>query len=265
VKIYVSVDLEGIAGIVFRSQIKSGEMHYQEARRLLTDEVNAVVEGLIKAGADEIIVKDAHGSGFNFIVEDLHASATYCLGGTNLTQRFPGLDHSFNGAILLGYHAMAGTPQAVLEHTFSYNDFTRIELNGEQVGEITIDSLLFGLCGVPVLLVTGDDKTCAEAKKILGPEVSTYTTKTAIGRQNALIKPPKKVNMEIQEAVGHALVNLDHCRPQQISGPYEMTVSFVSTDMADKRACDGLEAIRLDGHRVQYNDTDLIRLLVRAL
>jgi D-amino peptidase len=264
-KIYVSVDMEGIAGIVLRSQIMRGELHYQEARRLLTDEVNAVVEGLVQGGAHEIIVKDAHGSGFNFIIEDLHASATYCLGSTTVAQRFPGLDSTFDGAILVGYHAMAGTPQAALEHTFSYSEFINIELNGEPVGEIALDGLLFGLHDVPVLLVTGDDKTCAEAFATLGPGVATYSTKVSTGRQSALIKPPKKVNTEMKEAIAQALANRNQCVPLRKQGPYEMIVHFVSTDLADKRPCDGIEAQRLDGRRIRYTSSDFTQLLVRAL
>lgn len=262
-KVYVSVDMEGIAGIVLRSQIIQGEPHYQEARRLLTDEVNAVVEGLLSAGARDIIVKDAHSRGFNFLVHDLHPGATYSLGGTPIDRRFPGLDASFDGAILLGYHGMAGTQHAILDHTYSIQSYTRVELNGKAIGEIDIDSLLFGLHGVPVLLVTGDDRACDEAERVLGG-VATYRTKTGTGRQSGLIKPPRRVNAELKAALQAALANKGRCSPHRLEGPYELILHFVSTDLADGRRCDGTSVERLDGLRVAYRETDLVRLFRKA-
>lgn len=108
VKIYVSVDMEGIAGIVFREQLTPGEPLYTEARHLLTHEVNVVVQSLIDVGVDEIIVKDAHHSGLIFCMQDLHRGAQYCFGGLKLADRFAGVDASFDGAFLVGYHGMGG-------------------------------------------------------------------------------------------------------------------------------------------------------------
>lgn len=264
-KIYVSVDLEGIAGVVSRSQLFFGEPHYQEARGLLTDEVNAVVEGLQQAGVEEIIVKDAHGTGFNLLIDKIHPGATYTLGGTDFDQRFPGLDESFDGAMLIGYHAMAGSTRAILDHTYSSKTYTKIELNGQAIGEVCMDGLLFGQYGVPILFVSGDDKTCAEAKQELGDAVTVYQTKTATGRHSALIKPPRRVNVEIKAAVAEAIARKELCKPNKKLSPYELIVHFVSSDLADARYCDGIETIRLDGLSILYKDTNLIRLCLKAL
>ncbi|MDF2669934.1 MAG: D-aminopeptidase [Paenibacillus sp.] len=264
-KIYVSVDMEGIAGIISQTQIFKHEQHYEESRRLLTNEVNAVVEGLLQAGAEEIIVKDAHSTGFNFLLGDLHPDAMYCLGGTSIAQRFPGLDSSFDGAILIGYHSMAGTHKAILDHTFSIKKFTQINLNGQPIGEIGIDSLLFGLLDVPVLLVTGDDTTCAEAERELGPFIQTYTTKFATGRHSGLLKSPRKVNEEIKAAIKAALDNKDQCKAYKKKGPYEVVVHYLSTDLADACYCDGVETVRLDGLRILFKDAEIVSLLNRAL
>lgn len=263
-KIYVSVDMEGISGIVLTEQLRRGETFYNEARRLLTLEVNAVVEALLEQDVNEIIVKDAHSSGFNFIPELLHPGAVYCMGATPVTERFPGLDSSFDGVFLMGYHGMAGTIRAVRDHTMSSLSFRNIELNGNPVGEITLDALLFGLQGVPVLLVTGDDATCREAERCLG-QVTTYETKQAINRHAALLKAPSKVQEELKEAVKLALANRSRCRPLTLKGPYEMLVEMASTDLADKRYTDGQQSIRIDGHSMLYKDDDLVRLLSRAL
>ncbi|WP_010272248.1 M55 family metallopeptidase [Paenibacillus senegalensis] len=262
--IYVSVDMEGIAGVVLREQLSKGEALYNEARHLLTAEVNAVVEALVEQGAKKIIIKDAHGSGFNFIPELLHPGAVYCMGATPVARRFPGLDSGFDGAILLGYHAMAGTGQAVRDHTMSSLSYRNIELNGKPVGEITLDALLFGLHNVPVLLVTGDDATCREAKQCLG-EVTTYATKEALNRHAALIKSPKLVREELKQSIGTALSQRPQCKPLKLEGPYELMVDLMTTDLADSRKVDGTHSIRLDGCRILYKDQDLLSLLSRGL
>lgn len=263
-KIYVCADMEGIAGIVLSSQLRQGDSFYQEGRRLMTEEVNAVVEGLLGAGATEIMVRDMHATGFNLIIEQLHPGASYYMGAGKIEERFPGIDSSYDGAILLGYHARAGTRQAVRDHTFSSMTFTGMELNEQPIGEIGIDSLLLGLQQVPVLLVTGDDKTCHEAAQVLG-QVATYQTKQAWGRHSALMKPPRKVYAEMKEAVKDALSNRSQCTPYSIPGPYELKVQYMSTDLADSIPCDGVDQIRLDGLTVLYKDHNLVKLFARAL
>lgn len=263
-KIYVCVDMEGIAGIVHPSQIMKGEPMYEEGRRLLTDEVNAVVEALQDAGATQIVVRDIHATGINFIPERLHPGASYVMGGTQFDERFPGLDASFDGALLIGYHAMAGTARAVRDHTFSSRSFTAVELNGKPIGEIGLDGLLLGRYNVPVLLVSGDDATCLEAEQEL-VGVMTYCTKKALGRHSALLKPPQKVRLEMNEVISQAIRNRGQCKPHVLEGPYELTVRYLSTDLADARYCDGISANRLDGLTIQVKDDDLVRLLARAL
>jgi len=263
-KIYVCADMEGIAGVVLPSQLRQGEAFYEEGRRLMTDEVNAVVEGLLDAGATEVIVRDIHATGFNLIIERLHPGALYYMGSSKLEERFPGADASFDGAILLGYHAMAGTRGAVRDHTFSSLSYIGMELNGQPIGEIGIDSLLLGLLDIPVLLVTGDDKTCEEARRTLH-HAETYQTKQAWGRHGALLKPPSRVHAELKEAVKRALLSREHCRPYTQAGPYELKVQYASTDLADSIRCDGLRQTRLDGLTVQFEDERLTSLFSRAL
>lgn len=262
-KFYVSVDMEGIAGIVLKEQIYRGEMFYEEARRLLTDEVNAVAEALVQAGAAEIVVKDAHGSGFNMLYGSLHPAVTLAAGALPLSNRFPGLDETFDGALLIGYHAMAGTPGAILEHTFSYADILELALNGEPIGEIGIDALLFGRCGVPVLFVSGDDKACAEAKRQLGTVV-TYETKRATGRHAGLLKAPRRVLAEIVESVKEAVDRRSECKPYAIPGPYEMRIDYTSTSLADAHAFEAGGVRRQGGRTLTLEDDDLARLLTQT-
>lgn len=264
VKIYVCADMEGISGIVMPSQLRQGEYHYPEGRRLLTEEVNAVVEGLLESGATEIIVRDIHATGFNLFIEQLHPGAKYVVGATKADRRFPGIDASFDGALLIGYHAMAGTLEAVRDHTYSSKSFTAMELGGTPIGEIGIDALLLGEYGVPVLLVTGDDKACAEAERELGTVV-TYCTKTALGRHSALLKAPRETRIEIKEAVYRAVQSRADCKPYRKPGPYELTVRYMSTDLADMRYCDGTDSIRVDGLTIAHKGNDFTRLVAKVI
>ncbi|WP_309118194.1 M55 family metallopeptidase [Paenibacillus sp.] len=262
-KFYVSVDMEGIAGIALREQTMRGEPFYQEARHLLTEEVNIVVEALVQSGATDIIVKDAHATGFNFLYDRLHPAASYVLGPVPMTNRFAGVDETFAGALLLGYHGMAGTPGAILDHTYSTADVYGLELNGAPIGEIGVDALLFGLRGVPVLFVSGDDKTCAEAERQLGT-VRTYETKKGLGRHAGLLKAPRRVYEEIGDAVKEAVARRSACKPYTMQGPYEMKVEYTSTRLADGRYCNEADTFRADGRTVLLRDDDLLRLLSRT-
>lgn len=262
-KFYVSVDMEGISGIAFREQITRGEALYQEARQLLTDEVNAVVEALVQAGAAEIIVKDAHATGYNFLFDRLHPAASYVVGPSSMPNRFPGIDSSFNGALLIGYHGMAGTEGAILDHSWSFADIYGLELNGLPIGEIGFEALLFGLHGVPVIFVSGDDRTCEEAKKQLGT-VFTYETKKATGRHSGWLKAPKRVHAEIGGFVKEAVSRRENCRPYRLSGPYEMKVMYMNTSLTDGLYYNDQDAVRLDGRTKLIKDTDLLQLFSRT-
>lgn len=262
-KVYISADMEGIGGIVLREQLVRGEALYEEARQLLTLEVNAVTETLAGLGAERIIVKDAHGTGFNLIPELLHPAADYAMGATRVEDRFPGLDSGFDGAILLGYHAMGGTRKAVRDHTMTSAGWQSLRLNGREIGEIGLDASLFGLHGVPVLLVTGDDAACAEAVRELG-EVPVFRTKTATGRHSALLKAPARVRKELQTAVAESIRNRGRRKPWTVPGPYELEIRFLHTEQADVRRFDGSASIRKDGLTAVYRSDDLVSVLAEA-
>ncbi len=263
-RIYISADMEGIAGIVRREQLIPGERLYEEARGLLTDEVNVVVEGWLRLGAERIVVKDAHYSGFNLVPRELHPAAEYCFGGLRAKDRFPGLDSTFDGAVLLGYHAMAGTLRAIRDHTMTAAEWQSVRLNGVPMGEIALDALLFGLHNVPILLVTGDDKACAEAGRFL-PGVGTLQTKLGLGRHAGLLLAPRAVYAAYPEQLELAWQRRAHVAPLRLAGPYQLEIRYTATDLLDGRVFEDPRDRRLDGVTALYSDDDLARLLQRAL
>jgi len=160
-KICISLNMEGISGITQLSQVKETSLHYQQGRKLLTMDVNAVMEGAVKGGATYIEVHDTHGSGnLNVLIEDLHPKA-------NLIQGFPvtlfeGISERFDALFLVGMHQGIGMP-GFLSHTFIEKDWTDIRVNGETVTEMELTAGPFGELGIPVALVTGDDLACQTA------------------------------------------------------------------------------------------------------
>lgn len=263
--VYVSVDMEGIGGIVVRDQCKIGTAEYSEARHLLTQEVNMLVEGLLEGGATNIIVRDAHSRGFNFIINDLHPDARYVIGAPNKPNRFPKLDEEIDIGILMGYHAMSATAYAIQDHTMNTKTWERVWLNGKEIGEIWIDALLFAMYHVPVVMVTGDDKACREARSFL-PNATTYETKEGFGRQAALLKPPAVVRRDLK-AMAQRVLNQSttvHLAKEESKGPHELIIEYVNTESVDGIYADGDRVKRLDGHKVLYRDDNLLELLRRV-
>jgi len=164
-RIFVAVDMEGISGIFQSEQVTRGSRLYEEGRRFLTQDVNACVEGCFQGGAKQVVVRDIHGGGNHFVWEDLDPRAEYVRGRTE-RERLPGIAKC-SGLILLGYHAMAGTTEAILEHTMSSRGWQNFWMNGEKTGEVGIDAAIAGDHGVPTILVSGDDKVCREARRFI--------------------------------------------------------------------------------------------------
>lgn len=257
-KVYISVDMEGIAGIVQPEQVQRGTPEYAEGRLLLVREANAAVEGALAAGADEVIVADMHAGGFNFPPEEMHPAARWLHGGPHWP-RFPFLEGAA-GMILLGYHAMAGTPQAVRDHTMSSAAWQEFRINGQPAGEIAIDAALAGAMGVPVIMVSGDDKACAEARTLLG-DVVTAEVKQGVARHRALTLAPAQARELIREKAAEAVRRAGGLRPYRIEGPVTLQLTYTGTDLADPRFYDGRTWARVDGRTVMIHGDDVVTAL----
>lgn len=216
--------MEGISGICRKSQVLPDGAHYREGRTYMTADVNACVEGCLQGGATRIIVRDVHGSGSNLLWDSLHPGAEYIM-GVSQQGRMPGLADC-DGLILLGYHAMAGTPFGVLEHTINSTSWQNFWLNGTKAGEIAIDAALAGEKKIPVIMVSGDDKTATEAKSFL-PDVITAEVKCGIGIESAILLPPEKAHALIRERATEAVQRCEKMRYFRVRTPVTLRLQHV--------------------------------------
>jgi D-amino peptidase len=231
-KIYISVDFEGVACVVdFRHAKPSDDPLHKVAQRLVTAEANAAIEGALAGGATEILLNDAHGGGLSMLHEQIHPEAKILLGGTR-PRRFPGLDESFGGVMLVGYHAMAGTMNGVLSHSYSSLSIQRMWLNDREVGEIGFDGACAGELGVPVVLVTSCAEGCREAAEFFG-DVETVTTKWGVSRTAAISLSPAKSRDLIREAARRACERIGDFAPFRVEPPVTKRVEYKIEDTAD--------------------------------
>ncbi|MDE2815318.1 MAG: M55 family metallopeptidase [Chloroflexota bacterium] len=260
-KAYIAVDMEGISGVIISEQLLHGRLFYQEARRQLVNDTNAVIAGALEAGTDDVLVIDAHASGFNFIYEELHPAADYIMGGAHQV-RFPFLEDS-DVMMLVGYHAMSGTANAVRDHTMSSANYQDVLINGLPAGEIMIDAALAGSHGVPVGLVTGDDKACGEARQLLG-NIETAEVKQAIGRHAARMLSPARARELLQERARRAVERAGSLTPYMVSPPVTVRICYNSTDLVDRIYFDGNTCRKIDSRTVEYRGDDVLSALSAA-
>ena len=235
-KVYISTDLEGVSGVTMWEQTREPTAAaYQHARHLLTCDVNAAVEGCLAGGADEVVVLDGHGLPLNFIPDELHPGAAYVVGPGRGAHTV--VDGSFDAAMLVGYHAMAGTPDAVLAHTQSSKAGCRYWYNGRESGEIAQCAAAIGHHGIPVVMVTGDAAACAEAHEFLGDGIVTVSVKKGTGITSCVMVPPKRAWDMIREGAAEALTRIGQCEPYKLDVPITARLQYGSKEIADKANC----------------------------
>ena len=232
-KIYLVTDLEGISGVcVFQQTREPGPAH-EQARHLLMGDVNAAVQGCLDGGADEVVVLDGHGGGFNFIPEEMHPEATFVT-GVQRPRAGCGLDETFDAVLLVGTHAMMGTETGMLHHTQSSKNENRYWYNGRETGEIGQMAIVAGHYDVPVVAVTGDLATCDEAQAFLGEEIVTVSVKDGYSRQCGKLIVPKKARRLIRAGAKEAMTRIQQVHPYVPTLPIEGRLQFCSKDIADQ-------------------------------
>ncbi|HUI89916.1 MAG TPA: M55 family metallopeptidase [Anaerolineales bacterium] len=235
-KILIASDMEGVTGVVNWDQVTPGHPEYTRFRKLMTEDVNAAVRGAFGAGADEVIVADGHWNGSNILIEELDPRARLNSGSPAPLGMLQGIDPSIDGIFFIGYHARQGSQDAVLDHTWSNTCVANVWLNEMIAGEYTLNAALAGHFRIPVLMVSGDQTVCAQAREQIGA-LETAVVKQATGHFSADCLPPDVSQELIEVTAQRALKNLTNKtapKPLVLQAPIQVTVELNSSDMADK-------------------------------
>ncbi len=232
-KAFINTDLEGVAGVVsFDEQTTPDTRYGEQAKRLLTAEVNACVQGLVESGVTDVIVLDGHGAG-GIVFEDIHPEARLIHGkplAGSWEESLPGSDV----ALFVGQHSMAGTPRGNLNHTQDSTRITSFTLNGRPIGEIAQFALFAGSFGVPIVFLSGDEAACHEAQELI-PGITTAAVKKGLGRNSAISLSPTKSRELIRAQAARAIARhrATPVAPLQWPGPYVLEKKFYTTDDVD--------------------------------
>jgi D-amino peptidase len=237
-KILIAVDMEGITGVVNWDQVTPGHAEYARFRRLMTEDVNAAIRGACEAGADEIVVSDGHWNNSNILIEELDPRARLSYGSPSPLSMVDGIELEVDGVFFVGYHARAGSQNAILDHTWSSRCVANVWLNGALVGEYGLNAAVAGYYGAPVLMISGDQTACAQAVELLGP-LETAVVKQARGRFSAECLTPPDAQEQIYLSARRAVERFaegDAPNPYVVDTPVALTLEFISSDQADRAA-----------------------------
>lgn len=222
-KIIIFCDMEGISGVWREQQVTREAPGYREACRFMTQDLNACIQGCLDGGAQQIIVRDVHAGCCNIMWEELDPRAAHIIMGDPGRNRFEDVD-GCDGMILLGYHAMAGTPQAILAHTASFS-WQHCWMNGTKVGEFALDSARAGEHHVPVIMTSGDDKLCAEARSVVR-DVVTVQVKTGLARESGKLFPRTQTLQMTQAGAREAVTKCRQIKPFTVKPPVTLRLEL---------------------------------------
>jgi D-amino peptidase len=202
-KVYISVDMEGISGVVGDDQTSAGQPEYGRSRKLMAEDANAAIRGAFDGGATEVVVNDSHGSQRNLLPEDLDPRARLISHSFKRHGMVEGLDETFDAVIFVGYHAKADSPRGLFAHTGS-GVVKDVQVNGRSAGEGGLNTLMAHWYGVPVVMITGDD-VAIEQQKEWTPSVRGVVVKRAINMRAVEARPLAEARREIQAAATEAV------------------------------------------------------------
>lgn len=224
-KIYINTDLEGASGVYKFAQTRDGDTPLnREAREYFMADLAAVVRGLRDGGATEILVYDGHGTQ-SFIPHLMEPGAKYATGKPK--PEMWGVDKSYAGLVFVGFHAMMGTPDGVLNHTQSSKTENRYWYNGVESGELAQVAAIAGCYGIPPIMVTGDEATCREARKFFGDACVTVAVKKGIGREAAVLYPFEETRKALYEGAKRAMTVISQCKPYHLDLPIKAKKQYL--------------------------------------
>lgn len=254
-KLFISVDMEGITGVVQPAQLGPAGFEYSQAREWATGEVKAAIDAARAAGVTEFVVCDSHGNAQNLLIDKLPDDVRVVRGFPRPLEMMQGIDSSFDGVLLVGYHASEWNVDAVRSHTISSAKLLGIKLNGSYVMEAVFNAAIAGHFGVPVLFVSGDRVAVTELQKTL-PQVEGVVVKEPLGFHSAMTVTPARGRQLIGEGVARALAKAGKAAPYKLKAPIELEVGFKFTPDAERAAyVPGIT--RVDAHFVRGTLADM--------
>lgn len=257
-KVYISADMEGVAGTVTGDQLGPGGFEYERFRQFMTQEVVAAVDAAKAAGATEIVVSDSHGNGENLLIERLPADVSVVRSWPRPLMMMQGIDSSFSAAVFIGYHASATNPRGVRAHTISSARFADVRLNGRSVTEGAINAAIAGYFGVPVVMISGDDAAVAEVRAAVG-DLESAVVKWNYSFHSARTLTPEASARLIGEKVSVALRRLGQFKPYTPAGPMTLDLQFRHYRPAEMLAY--LPVVqRTDAHTIRYVGSDILAI-----
>jgi len=257
-KVLVSVDMEGVTGVVTAEQLGPTGFEYPRFREFMTNEALAAVEGAKDAGATEVVVVDAHGNGQNLLIERFPADVRIVRSWPRPLMMMQGIDSSFAAAVFIGYHASTTNPQGVRAHTMSSANLAAVLFNGVEMPEAGINAAIAGYFGVPIVAISGDDAAVAEAQRLIGP-MEGAVVKTAISFHAANTLTPEAGRMLIREKVKAGVARRAALKPYVVRAPLRLEITFKNYTPAEMVSfLPGVQ--RVNAHTVRYIGRDILEV-----
>lgn len=256
-RVYISMDAEGISGIYKLGQVMPSHKEFEWAQKMMANDINAAVEGAYRAGAEQVIVNDAHNAGNNLLIDQLDERVDLISGGIRPLQMAQGAELGCDAALLIGYHRRKGA-KGVISHSYAYGTMVEMRLNGKLISEHDLIGMCIGAYGIPVVFLSGDNLVIEDAKESI-PGIYTVETKVAISNNAALCHHPKRNAKAITETVEKALRNYkkDGIKPMHIDGPIQLDVRY-SAEVQAEMAMKAPNTVRLDENTVRYQGEDYL-------
>ena len=254
-KVHISVDMEGVAGVVTNDQLNPQGFEYGRFREFMTGEALAAVMAAKEAGATEIVVADAHGNGENLLIEQFPADVKIVRSWPRKLQMMAGIDQTFDAAIYIGYHASTTNPSGVRAHTFSSATLARVALNGVEMTEGAWNAAIAGHFNVPVVMASGDDAALAEIRKVIGT-IEGAETKKSLGFHSALTLTPQAALVDISQKVKAGLARRASLPPYKPQGPLVVDVTFKNYMPAEVLAYLPMFE-RTNAHTIRFRPKDM--------
>jgi len=257
-KVYVSADMEGVAGVVTGDQLGPPGFEYERFRGFMTDEVLAAIEGARAAGATEFLVSDSHGNGENLLIERFPKDVQIVRSWPRPLAMMQGIDGSFGAVLFVGYHASTTNPEGVRAHTMSSAHLADLKLNGVSMPEAGLNAAIAGQFGVPVAMISGDDAIVKEAQALLGPIVGAVV-KWNYGFHSARTLTPQAACDAIREASRRAIAERKSRKPFTVTTPVTLDLRFKNYRPAEVLAYLPIVE-RTDAHAIRFRGKDMVEV-----